>query len=166
MGVGIGFKDLNSDWEGPVSLKFTLYSEHTKTVRYKCQLEKQKFDYYVPHFLLGGLDDFPKHIVVILGKSKEKMPIGFHFNKVAPIVLDQVCEYDFEEEMGHSYKYSVNLEGQKYSLYVPKEIIQNSNQPERLFTQLAEFKDSENAEFDAQVTCPHCNKSINLTVRE
>lgn len=43
------------EWEGPIVLEFRLYSRHSKTVRYKCQLEKHAFDFYAPLFLLHGL---------------------------------------------------------------------------------------------------------------
>jgi len=165
MSTTIGFKDLQPDWEGPIGLKFTLESKHSQTFRYNCKLEKQKFSWYAPHFLFKNHENLPEHIVVILGKSKEKMPIGFHSDATTPLVTDKICEYDFFEETGHSYLYTVLTDRQKYSLYVPKEIIQDSNNPGRLCILLAEFDDTEadeDIDADAIIYCPHCNKAINL----
>ena len=133
----MGFGDFLVDWEGPIGLGFSLYRPHTQTARYQCKLEKRIFDLYLPLFLLKGNKKLPDKILIALGKSSNRMTtIGFHAETRPPQIKDDICEYDFCEEKGHSFLYVISANNQKYSLYVPKEIFQGEVPPKRLFIKI------------------------------
>jgi len=73
MGFGIN----QSIWAGPVLLKFKYDRDHTKTIRYRCDLEKHAFHFYAPLFMLHGLSPgkIPERLEVTLGRSKNISPL-------------------------------------------------------------------------------------------
>ena len=135
MRKAIGFKDFPVDWEGPIALDFIRNREHTATGRYKCELDKRVFDFYIPLFLLEGRPGLPDKICVVVGKSAQALTaVGFHAAPRPAVIKSDLCEYDLSDEKVNSIRYKTS--DQKYSMYVPKEIFQDGVPPKRLFVKV------------------------------
>ena len=138
MGRVIGFRDFPQAWDGPVVFEFNLFSDHTKTVRYKARLEKHIFDIYVPKFMLPENDPMPEKIVIAVGKAIGPVQtIGFQGEPKKPRVCSEICEYTLYEEMGNSIKYKLVCDQGKYFLYLPYEVFAGEPPPNRVFLQVA-----------------------------
>jgi len=137
MGRIIGFKDFPNAWEGPAILEFELYSEHTRTARYRSYLQQQRFDIYVPLFMLGINNKLPDRILVALGKSAEPLrTIGFRGEPLKPKVTSDIIEFNFVEEKANSVKYNLFFAGQSYNLYIPNEVFADELPPPRVYLQI------------------------------
>ncbi len=137
MGRVIGFVDFPQAWEGPAVLEFALASEHTRTARYKAQLEQRTFDLYAPHFLLPREGSMPLRILVALGKALSSVrSIGFRGETRPPKVTSEVCEFEFDQTMENSKRYRLIHEGQRYYLYVPNEVFAREEHPSKVFLQI------------------------------
>lgn len=127
------------EWEGPLQLELAFDKEHTKTVRYNCNLDKSLFSFYIPKVVLENFteSDWPRKINVALMKTNlQKSEIGFLGKIIPPRTEYNYWEYDFNDqknkELVNSYRYDVFFDGQRYSLYVPTEIFKEYNYPSRI----------------------------------
>jgi len=138
MGRIIGFIDFPKAWEGPVILQFGLVSEHTKTARYQCRLEKRVFDLYAPLFVLPDFSTPASQILVALGKTLGSIQtIGFRGEPKPLKIGSQICEFAFDKDMSNSKRYCHLLEGQRYYLYMPNEVFAEDLAPPRVFLRVA-----------------------------
>lgn len=138
----IGFEGFRrqweAPWEGPVVLTFEWFRNHTQTVRYRAALEDRVFDLYAPRFLLPADGDAPPQLLVAVGKTPEPVrEIGFRGRSIPPRATSEMCEFDFFEEKVNSRRYQLWHEGRGYSLYVPNEVFEGLQAPERVFMRIA-----------------------------
>lgn len=135
----IGFAGLDHLWEDPVTLEFHCFREHTKTVRYRCQLERHVFDLYAPRFLLSEAtgEEAPEQILVMIGMTKQQFQgIGFHGVSKSREKEPGLLHYRFAEDKANSKRYDVTYDGQQYSLYVPNEVFGDNAPPSELFLRI------------------------------
>lgn len=136
----IGFHTFQRNWEGPIALEFSFYSEHSRVARYRCPLETRMFDLYVPLFMLTELvpGPPPDSLVAVIGKGPGPLrTVGFSSAPTSVTVQSDVCEYEFAESKANSERYNFVVEGECYSLYVPKEIFAEHERPHRLYLRIA-----------------------------
>jgi len=126
----IGFLDFPEAWDGPFSIEFRLVSEHARTVRYRADMRRHRFDLYLPRFMLSAAP--PQSLVADLDSSRFDRPIGFVGGQPGPDATAERCVYSFREEMGHSIKFIATVDGHPYSLYVPKEVFGARPYPMRI----------------------------------
>lgn len=134
-----------SEWEGPIVREFLLSSGHSKTARYRCQLEKRAFDFYAPLFLLLGLSPgkVPERLQVAIGKSFQPVrTIGFLSEPLPLSIESDVCEYEFTEAKSNSKRYDFAYEGQTYALYIPNEVFEGHPHPRRVYVKMGVLSDS------------------------
>jgi len=139
MAPEVGFTSFARDWEGPVVLEFRHFREHTKTARYKCQLETRTFDLYAPLFMIPNLpsDARPERLLVALGRSSGPLrSIGFTGEARLPTVTSDTCEFDFMEQKVNSKRYRMESDGDSYSLYIPNEVFEGQPHPGRVYIRL------------------------------
>jgi hypothetical protein len=135
----IGFANFEKAWQGPIYLEFTRYSDHTKTVRYRSQLETRAFDLYAPLFMLKELpgEQPPAKLIAAIGKGPERLnTIGFAAAPYKPRVASDVCEFILENEMVNSVRYDLTHERHVYSLYVPNEVFGDEPAPRLVYLRL------------------------------
>jgi len=134
MGFGIN----QSIWDGPVQLEFKYDRDHTKTIRYRCDLEKHAFHFYAPLFMLRGLSPgkIPDHLEVTIGRSKPISPIGFGAQTKPLCIKSDLLEYEFKAAMGNSKRYDLQYQTQIYALYIPSEIFGTFEHPRRIYVQI------------------------------
>ena len=136
MPQAIGFASFPKGWEGPVVLEFELHTDHSRVVRYRCRLENRQFDLYIPKFLLaaGPAATGPLRIRVAIGRSRERFrTMGFLGKPDTPVPGERICTYDFSEAKANSIRYDLLHGGQRYSLYVPREVFRGEAPPKRVF---------------------------------
>jgi hypothetical protein len=134
----IGFVDFPQAWDGPAVIEFTLTSEHTNTVRFKARLEERVFDLYAPRFLLPLEEPTPSRILVALGKVAGTVrTIGFRGEPKQPKTCSDVCEFEFDQAMVNSKRYTLMKGGQSYYLYVPNEVFAREEPPSQIFLRVA-----------------------------
>lgn len=139
--------DYTREWTGPVKLDLTVFSEHSRTVRYRCRFEKKYFDYYIPIEVLKNKskDITPASITVVIMKTDlPKHELGFFGKPISPRTEQDFWEYDFLAEKENSIRYEVRHNGQSYSLYVPNEFFGGLKYPDRLLVYIFSDASSEN----------------------
>lgn len=132
----IGFLDFPDAWDGPFAVEFRFVSEHTKTVRFRAEMQKHRFDLYLPRFMLPSPGGVPQSLVAVFDASRFDRPVGFGTGHIDPETTPERCVYSFSEEMGHSFRFDTVVEGQRYALYVPKEVFGARRRPERIALEL------------------------------
>ena len=128
------------EWQGPVACEFQLYSGHTKTARYRCELREHAFDFYAPLFMLTGLSDkeIPGCLQVVIWKSESPVRTCGYLSEPLPLrVESNVLEYEFTEAKVNSKRYDFVHKAQVYALYIPNEVFGNSPNPKRVYVQMA-----------------------------
>lgn len=134
----IGFLDFPEAWDGPFALEFGFVSEHTRTVRFRAAMKQHAFDLYLPRFMLPGPEGTPAQtLVAVLDASRFDVPIGFAADSLEPEATPERCVYSFSEEKAHSHRFDTMVGGQRYSLYVPREVFGTRARPERISLELA-----------------------------
>ena len=138
------------EWEGPFTARLQVYdATHTNVVQYRCQLEKAVFRYYVPKLLLTemfGLEP-PENIIVEIGKTY--LPVretGFLAKNIPPKTGADYWEYQYttrKTQPAHSWLYEVFYDGQRYSLYVPHEVMDGMSVPKRLIVHVGVPNDTD-----------------------
>jgi len=128
------------EWQGPVACEFRYDSGHTKTARYRCELEKRAFDFYAPLFALKGLgyDEIPDRLQVVIWKSESPARTCGYLSEPTPLRIESdVLEYEFAEQKINSKRYDIVYEGQVYALYIPNEVFRGLPHPRRVYVQIA-----------------------------
>lgn len=129
----VGFADFPDAWDGPFGIEFRLVSEHTKTVRFHAEMQKHGFDLYLPRFMLPKASGPPPEtLVAILDSSRLNQPIGFAIDDAEPPLTGERCVYSYSDEKANSYRFDAIVQGQRYSLYVPKEVFGTRERPGRI----------------------------------
>ena len=131
------------EWEGPFTAKFKLYdATHGNVIQYRSQLEKAVFQYYVPKSFLIGLfgPEPPETLVVQVGKTYLPMSeMDFGGKYIPSKTGSDFWEYQYstrKDQPSNSWLYEITDEGQRYSLYVPNEVMEGSLAPKRLIVRL------------------------------
>ncbi|MBK9960752.1 MAG: hypothetical protein IPP06_05295 [Saprospiraceae bacterium] len=133
----IGFINQPQQWEGPLTLNFKFYRKHTKTIRYRSELERGNFDFYIPIFLVQKSfnNEITDSLSVTLSKSSIPANItGFKGQKFPSNIGEHYIEYSFYEEMGRSVQYRHLSEMGEYRIYFPKEILGDMDRPQKIYS--------------------------------
>ena len=128
------------EWTGPVACEFQFRSGHTKTARYRCELEQHTFDFYAPLFMLDGLSDeeIPDRLQIVIWKSESPVRTCGYLSEPLPLRLESdVLEYDFTEAKVNSKRFDFEYQSQSYAIYIPNEVFGDSPHPKRVFVQIA-----------------------------
>ena len=128
------------EWQGPVACVFRHHSWHTKTHRYRCELEEHGFDFYAPLFALEGLEshEIPDRLQVVIWKSESPVRTCGYLSQPRPLRIESdVLEYEFTEEKVNSKRYDLVYEDQVYALYIPNEVFCGLSHPKRVYVQIA-----------------------------
>ena len=134
----IGFADFPAAWDGPFELHFEFVSTHARVVRFRARLETHGFDLYGPKFMLPGGEsgDVPAWVAAVLSTTPGLGPIGFARQLTPPAAGPEVCVYEYSEEKVNSHRFDRIVEGQRYSLYVPKEVFGPNDPPRQIALEL------------------------------
>ena len=131
------------EWEGPFIDRFQVYDDtHGDVVQYRCQLEKTVFRYYAPKPFLKGVfgTEWPEVLVVSVGKTDLPLSeMGFRGKAIPPKTDTGFWEYQYstrKEQPVNSWLYEITYEGQRYSLYVPHEVMEGKPAPKRLIVRV------------------------------
>ena len=128
----------SKEWRGVFEAEFLFHETHGDVVQYRCKwdasslsslLTKPVFRYYAPKSYLEGIfgTQWPKVLVVEIGRADT-----IEWDKTDP----SFWEYRYstgEEQPGSSWLYD---SGPDYKLYVPHEIMEGKQPPNRLLLQV------------------------------
>ena len=123
------------EWQGPRNFELSKHTEHTDTVRYRCPVGSRELDLYAPRALIGTEDTAaPSRIFVEISRSEMALhEIGFHGHPIRPRTEADYWEYELHDDtLVNSVLYVVEYEGQRYKLYMPREIFGDRLFPKRL----------------------------------
>jgi DNA helicase II / ATP-dependent DNA helicase PcrA len=140
----MGFELEERQWEGYVAYKLQFYSNHTKTVRYRCLLETQAFDFYAPLPVLSGLslEKFPESLQVVLWSTESPIrPCEYGTDPGVSYVESGVLKYEYKEAKVNSNRYDCAYDDQTYAIYIPNEIFGGKSHPDRIYLQIAIYKE-------------------------
>lgn len=123
------------DWQGPVAFEMRLKSDHDRTVRYDCPLDRGKFSLYVPKLLLQSAvgDEASEYLHVTVEKSSQPArEMGFTGRPMALQTGPDFWEYRYSQEKANSIRYITRVEGKPYSVYLPMEVLAGRGYPQRI----------------------------------
>jgi len=131
------------EWEGPFTARLQVYdTTHANTVQYRGQLENAVFRYYVPKPLLAEMfgPEPPETLIVHIAKTPLPISeIGFRAKNIPPKTGPDFWEYQYttrRDQPANSWLYEITYAGQRYSIYVPHEVMDGKLPPKRLIARL------------------------------
>ena len=135
----IGFESEECEWSDSVSYVFERFSDHTRTTRFKCALERSVFSVYVPGFIEEEVfaAEKPRRVSIEIGRPiRRSQTIGFNPPSVECSMPPGTCVYQYSRDKVHSRLYHLEHNDQMYGLYVPNEVFGEQDPPDEMYLRL------------------------------